>query len=272
MVLMDRVDEPHMTGGKPELMRRFVWPMLDNKLLKHPGNRLQNHAALRSCIATSSVRRVSFTSEPRLDKQNVIPAFQWTGESLYDLARARMLACAAEGRSPEPKDLFADDVSYERLLSAFQSLRVPRHLFRLALPRPGGSLQSAHRRPAGLQDQGRDLRVGPGGVHPRGRVDDELSRREETCPASRAQPKVVGSSRLGPAESEWGQGLSPMQCPRSCESALVLGRSCSGNAVLALADFSIRSALGRRCRLSPMSDGIAERSRDLACCRPTRRM
>ncbi len=26
-----------MIGGKAELMRRFVWPILDNKLLKHPG-------------------------------------------------------------------------------------------------------------------------------------------------------------------------------------------------------------------------------------------
>ena len=41
-----------------------------------------------------------------------------------------MLACAAEGKSPEPKDLFLEQVSYERMLSAFESLRVPRHLFR----------------------------------------------------------------------------------------------------------------------------------------------
>ena len=34
---MDRVDEPHLTGGKAELMQRFAWPILDNKLLKHPG-------------------------------------------------------------------------------------------------------------------------------------------------------------------------------------------------------------------------------------------
>jgi hypothetical protein len=65
-----------------------------------------------------------------MDKQNVIPAFQWTGESLYDLARARMMACAADGTSPEPKYLFADDLDYQRLMSAFRSLRVPRHLFR----------------------------------------------------------------------------------------------------------------------------------------------
>lgn len=130
VVLMDRVDEPHLTGGKPELMQRFVWPILDNKLLKHPG------IGFKMMLPQELHRDIEretreFHERARLDKQNVIPAFQWTGESLYDLARARMIACAADGRQPEPKDLFADEVSYERLLSAFQSLRVPRHLFRL---------------------------------------------------------------------------------------------------------------------------------------------
>ncbi len=129
VVLMDRVDEPHMTGGKPELMRRFVWPILDNKLLKHPG------VGFKLMLPQELHRDVEretreFHERARLDKQNVIPAFQWTGESLYDLARARMLACADEGKSPEPRHLFDQDVSYERMLSAFQSLRVPRHLFR----------------------------------------------------------------------------------------------------------------------------------------------
>jgi len=129
IVLMDRVDEPHMTGGKPELMQRFVWPLLDNKLLKHPG------IGFKIMLPQELHRDVEretreFHERARLDKQNVIPAFQWTGESLYDLARARMLACGAENQSPEPKDLFADEISYERMLSAFQSLRVPRHLFR----------------------------------------------------------------------------------------------------------------------------------------------
>lgn len=130
VVLMDRVDEPHMTGGKAELMQRFVWPMLDNKLLKHPG--IGFKLFLPQELHRDIERETrEFHERARLDKQNVIPAFAWTGEALYDLARARMLACAAEGRSPEPKDLFADDVSYERMLAAFQSLRVPRHLFRL---------------------------------------------------------------------------------------------------------------------------------------------
>ncbi|MGI9471171.1 MAG: hypothetical protein ACR2NZ_06555 [Rubripirellula sp.] len=129
IVLVDRIDEPHMTGGKPELMQRFVWPLLDNKLLKHPG--IGFKVMLPQELHRDIERETrDFHERARLDKQNVIPAFQWSGESLYDLARARMLACAAEGASPEPKDLFSEDVSYERMLSAFQSLRVPRHLFR----------------------------------------------------------------------------------------------------------------------------------------------
>ncbi len=129
VVLMDRVDEPHMTGGKSELMQRFVWPLLDNKLLKHPG------VGFKLMLPQELHRDVEretreFHERARLDKQNVIPAFQWTGESLYDLTRSRMQACAADDRSPEPKDLFVDEVSYQRMLSAFQSLRVPRSLFR----------------------------------------------------------------------------------------------------------------------------------------------
>ena len=129
VVLMDRVDEPHITGGKPELMRRFVWPLLDNKLLKHPGLGFKMMLPQELYADTERESR-EFHERARLDKQNVIPRFQWTGESLYDLARARMLACAGDGQQPEPKNLFDDSLSYERMLAAFESLRVPRHLFR----------------------------------------------------------------------------------------------------------------------------------------------
>src|SRR5690606_35970721 len=37
IVLVDRVDEPHLINGSAELMKMLVWPMLDNKFLKHPG-------------------------------------------------------------------------------------------------------------------------------------------------------------------------------------------------------------------------------------------
>ncbi|QDS88651.1 hypothetical protein EC9_28420 [Rosistilla ulvae] len=129
IVLIDRVDEPHLMGGKPELMRRFVWPLLDNKLLKHSG------VGLKLLLPQELHRDVEretreFHERARLDKQNLIPSFHWTGEALYDLAQSRLMACAAEGQSPEPRNLFDDNISYERLLAAMQSLRVPRHLFR----------------------------------------------------------------------------------------------------------------------------------------------
>jgi hypothetical protein len=128
IVLMDRVDEPHLTGGRAELMQRFVWPILDNKLLKNPG------VGFKIFLPQELYRDVEresreFHERARMDKQNVIPSFHWTGEAMYDLARARMLACSSEDASPEPKDLF-EGVAFERMLSAFQALRVPRHLFR----------------------------------------------------------------------------------------------------------------------------------------------
>lgn len=129
VVLVDRVDEPHLTGGKSDLMRRFVWPLLDNKLLKHPGLGFKMMLPQELYRDTERETR-EFHERARLDKQNVIPAFSWTGQSLYDLTQARMRACSPDNKTVEPKDLFADSVSYQRLLDVFQSLRVPRHLFR----------------------------------------------------------------------------------------------------------------------------------------------
>jgi hypothetical protein len=134
IVLIDRVDEPHVTAGRNERMRLLVWPLLDNKLLKHPG---VGFKLLLPQELYRDIERESgeFHERARLDKQNVIAAFAWTGEALYDLARARMQACALPDRSPEPhrspepRDLFSG-VSFERLIAAFQGLRVPRHLFR----------------------------------------------------------------------------------------------------------------------------------------------
>ncbi|MCA9150543.1 MAG: hypothetical protein KDA92_14630, partial [Planctomycetales bacterium] len=36
-VLVDRVDEPYLINGSAEFMKALIWPMLDNKFLKHPG-------------------------------------------------------------------------------------------------------------------------------------------------------------------------------------------------------------------------------------------
>jgi hypothetical protein len=71
-----------------------------------------------------------FYERARLDKQNLVPSLEWTGEALYDIATARLRACAAPGKSPSLRNLFDESVSDHRLVEALRSLRVPRHVFK----------------------------------------------------------------------------------------------------------------------------------------------
>ncbi|MCE5301914.1 MAG: hypothetical protein LLF97_02255 [Planctomycetaceae bacterium] len=128
LVLVDRVDEPYLINGSTDLMRALVWPMLDNKFLKHPG------LGLKLLLPIELERLIDredrdFHQRARLDKQNLIRSLGWTGQSLYDMANARIAACAAEGCSPKITDLF-DGVDQRRLIESLASLRVPRHLFK----------------------------------------------------------------------------------------------------------------------------------------------
>ena len=92
LILVDRVDEPYLINGSAEQMRALLWPMLDNKFLKHPG------WASSSCCRSSLWRFVEreerdFYQRARLDKQNMIPSLEWTGEALYDVANAGSAPC-----------------------------------------------------------------------------------------------------------------------------------------------------------------------------------
>ena len=129
LVLVDRVDEPYLINGSTELMQALVWPMLDNKFLKHPG------LGLKLLLPIELERLVDredrdFHQRARLDKQNLIRSLSWTGQSLYDVANARVAACAADNSSPTLDVLFDESVDQRRLMEAFGSLRVPRHLFK----------------------------------------------------------------------------------------------------------------------------------------------
>lgn len=129
MVLVDRIDEPQLVNGQPERMRLLLWPMLDNKLLKHPGVgfKLLLPQDLQYFVDRESRE---FHERARLDKQNVISGFDWTGEALFDLTCARMKACAEAGFTPKPTDLFEPAIDNARLIAAMRELRVPRNLFR----------------------------------------------------------------------------------------------------------------------------------------------
>ena len=129
MVLVDRVDEPYLINGSTELMKSLVWPMLDNKFLKHPGLgiKLLLPIELERLIDRESSE---FHQRARLDKQNLIRSLAWTGQSLYDVANARITACAAPDHYPELTRLFEDQIDPHRLTDAFATLRVPRHMFK----------------------------------------------------------------------------------------------------------------------------------------------
>ena len=129
VVLVDRLDEPHLINGSAEKMRALVWPMLDNKLLKHPGMgmKLMMPGELIGFIDREDR---DFHQRARLDKQNVIRSLEWTGESLFDIANARVRACAAPGKTPSLRDMLDETISEQRVLEALRSLRVPRRLFK----------------------------------------------------------------------------------------------------------------------------------------------
>ncbi len=129
VVLVDRVDEPHQINGSPKLMRALVWPMLDNKFLKHPGLGLK---LMLPVELTQFLERedAEFYQRARLDKQNTVRSLEWTGQALYDVINARLQACAADGATPSLRELFAPELSDQRLLEALRSLRVPRAAFK----------------------------------------------------------------------------------------------------------------------------------------------
>ena len=129
LVLVDRVDEPHLINGNPERMRDLLWPMFDNKFLKHPGIGFK---LLLPAEVTYYLNREEkeFYERSRLDKQNLVPSLEWTGESLYDVANDRLKACAADGTAPKVGSLFDPGIDRDELVRIFARLRVPRHLFK----------------------------------------------------------------------------------------------------------------------------------------------
>src|SRR5262245_24269634 len=130
VVLVDRVDEPHLVNGSVERMRDLLWPMFDNKFLKHPGIGFKLLLPIEVSYHLAREDR-EFFERSRLDKQNLIRSLQWTGESLYDVANDRLRACAGSDNGEVAfRKLFDESVSEAELIATLDRLRVPRHLFK----------------------------------------------------------------------------------------------------------------------------------------------
>jgi hypothetical protein len=130
IVLVDRVDEPHLVNGSVERMRDLLWPMFDNKFLKHPGIGFKLLLPIEVSFHLAREDR-EFFERSRLDKQNLIRSLEWTGESLYDVANDRIRACAESNNGQVSfRKLFDESVSEGELIATLERLRVPRHLFK----------------------------------------------------------------------------------------------------------------------------------------------
>ncbi|HCK41494.1 MAG TPA: hypothetical protein DHW22_07650, partial [Planctomycetaceae bacterium] len=129
VVLVDRINEPHLINGSLENMRGLVWSMLDNKFLKQPGLGMKLLLPIELADFVQNEDH-DFYQRARLDKQNMIPSLEWTGQSLYDLANARVAGCCEDSQSSGLRSLFADEIEDSRLIDAFAGLRVPRQLFK----------------------------------------------------------------------------------------------------------------------------------------------
>ena len=129
LVIVDRVDEPHLINGSAELMKALIWPMLDNKFLKQPGFGVKMMLPIELSRFLEREDR-DFFQRARLDKQNMVSSFEWSGEALYDVANARLRACAQEGQEPKLRAFIDDAMSERTLIDSLRSLRTPRHLFK----------------------------------------------------------------------------------------------------------------------------------------------
>ncbi|MCX7395509.1 MAG: hypothetical protein NTW75_15445 [Planctomycetales bacterium] len=135
-ILVDRVDEPRLINGSAERMKAFLWPLFDNKFLKHAGLGIKLLLPVEVSLFLQREDR-EFYERSRLDKQNLIRSLEWTGESLYDLANDRIRAChpnLIDSGDSQPstglKSWFDDSINESELVSILARLRVPRHLFK----------------------------------------------------------------------------------------------------------------------------------------------
>jgi hypothetical protein len=110
-------------------MKQVIWPMLDNKFLKSPG------LGFKLLLPLELYRFIEredeqFNQRARLDKQNLVPSLEWSGETLYDIASTRVKAASVGNPPATLAQLFDETVDQRRLIDGLRSLRVPRQLFK----------------------------------------------------------------------------------------------------------------------------------------------
>jgi hypothetical protein len=132
LVIVDRVDEPQLIEGDPRRMRSFIWPLLDNKFLRHPGLGFKLLLPIELAYYLEKEDR-DFYERARPDKLNMIKPLRWTGPSLYDLASDRLRACSDDPQGDQKtylRQLIDPAVPDDSLKDSLGNLRTPRQLFK----------------------------------------------------------------------------------------------------------------------------------------------
>ena len=127
VVIMDRIDEPHMIMGDKEKMYEFIKPLWNNKLLQMDENisfkmllPKQLHEYVRKADSTDA-------NIARWDKQKIIYPFRWSKGELYDLLSDRLRVCRENKSESYPLlSLFESDISKDKVLDVLDKLRQPR--------------------------------------------------------------------------------------------------------------------------------------------------
>ncbi len=126
-VLFDRIDEPSALNADPDGARRFVETILDHKLLQTPGLALK----LFLPIELDEIYRNAGPEKlkrMRLDKSNLVPTLEWTGQELTEIANQRLIACSDDASTPHRLgDFFAPDVGDDYVRDTLQRLATPRY-------------------------------------------------------------------------------------------------------------------------------------------------
>lgn len=132
VVLIDRVDEPVLINGDAQRMKKFVWPMMNNKFLQ------QEHVAIKMLLPIEVAQQLpgesaEFKRTARLDKQSVVNPLKWTGETLYDLCNHRIKSVQPDGEGEKMplQGIFTDEVTRRDLIEALDQMHQPRDAFKL---------------------------------------------------------------------------------------------------------------------------------------------
>ena len=132
-VLMDRVDEATMLSGRAELMRPFVEPLLEHRLLQFEGLALKLFLPIE-------LSRLYLGASPeelknmRLDKANTIPELRWTGQELAQVATQRLVAvrdvrASVDSPGASLRDYFDAEITEDELRGTLAELGTPRLAF-----------------------------------------------------------------------------------------------------------------------------------------------